>query len=131
MPSTLLTGLQHGSATVLSIAQTIRLPLTSIAFSQKWIMGNQVESFSKYTLYGLFIILSGLSAFRAGSLMKRSAEGEEGAPVKIIPRAGPGGTEIFAEPSRSAPLILPKSNVQHRKQYLLRLGIVQWAELIK
>jgi hypothetical protein len=89
-------------------------------------MGNQYEKFSKFSLYGLFIILSGLSAFRAGSLMKRpaGAEGEEGT-VRIIPRMGPGGTEIFAESSRSAPLILPKTTLQHRKQYLTRLGIVQ------
>jgi len=118
--------IKHGSATILSIAQTIRLPLTSIAFSQKWIMGNQVEGFSNFTLYGLFIILAGLSAFRAGSLMKKRPEGEgEAGPVKIIPRMGPGGTEIFAESSRSTPLILPKTTIQHRKQYLTRLGIGQ------
>jgi len=115
--------IKHGSATILSIAQTIRLPLTSIAFSQKWIMGNQVEAFSKFSLYGLFIILSGLSAFRAGSLMKKPAEGEQS--VRIIPRLGPGGTEIFAESARSTPLILPKTTIQHRKQYLTRLGIAQ------
>jgi len=113
--------IKHGSATVLSIAQTIRLPLTSIAFSQQWIMGNQVEPFSRFSLYGLFIILSGLTAYRAGSLMKRP-EGEEGS-VKIIPRPGPGGTEIFSESVRSAPLIVPKTTIQHRKQYLQRLGI--------
>jgi len=114
--------IKHGSATILSIAQTIRLPLTSIAFSMNWIMGNQKETFSQFSLYGLFIILAGLSAFRAGSLMKRSVEGGE---VKIIPHAGPGGTEIFSESVRSVPLLVPKSSVQHRKQYLLRLGIVQ------
>jgi len=117
--------IKHGSATILSIAQTIRLPLTSIAFSMQWIMGNQVEPFSKFSLYGLFIILTGLSAFRAGSLMKRPADGEGQEIVKIIPRLGPGGTEIFAEATRSTPLILPKSTIQHRKQYLTRLGIVQ------
>jgi len=113
--------IKHGSATVLSIAQTIRLPLTSIAFSQNWIMGNQVEPFSQFSLYGLFIILSGLSAYRAGSLMKRP-EGGEGT-VKIIPRPGPGGTEIFSESVRSTPLIIPKTTLQHRRHYLTRLGI--------
>lgn len=115
--------IKHGSATVLSIAQTIRLPLTSIAFSQKWIMGNQVEPFSNFSLYGLVIILGGLSAFRVGSLMKRPADGEGSG--KIILHAGPGGSEIFAESVHSAPLILPKTSHQHRKQYFTRLGIVQ------
>jgi len=114
--------IKHGSATVLSIAQTIRLPLTSMAFSQRWIMGNQVEPFSQFSLYGLFIILSGLTAYRAGSLMKRPEGGEEGS-AKIIVRAGPGGTEIFTESVRSAPLIIPKTTIQHRRQYLQRLGI--------
>lgn len=114
--------IKHGSATVLSIAQTIRLPLTSMAFSQKWIMQNQVEPFSKYSLYGLFIILAGLTSFRAGSLMKKPTDGGT---VKIIPRAGPGGTEIFSEAVRSTPLIVPKTSLQHRQLYFTKLGIVQ------
>jgi len=117
--------IKHGSATILSIAQTIRLPLTSIAFSQKWIMGNQTENFSVFSMYGLFIILTGLSAFRAGSLMKKKeagdGEGEGGG--KIIPHMGPGGAEIFSDSVRSFPPVLPKTPHQHRKQYLLRLGI--------
>jgi len=117
--------IKHGSATVLSIAQTVRLPLTSIAFAQKWIMGDQTESFSKYVLYGLFIILAGLTSYRAGSLMKKPAEGTEGGSVKIIPRAGPGGTEIFSESVRSTPLIVPKTTLQHRQLYFTKLGIVQ------
>lgn len=117
--------IKHGSATVLSIAQTIRLPLTSIAFAQKWIMGaSQVEKFSKYSLYGLFIIIAGLTSFRAGSLMKKPQEGD-GASAKIIPRLGPGGTEIFAESVRSTPLIVPKTSLQHRQSYFTKLGIVQ------
>jgi len=117
--------IKHGSATVLSIAQTVRLPLTSIAFSQEWIMGKKaVEPFSKYSLYGLFIILAGLTTFRAGSLLKRAESGTEGS-VRIIPRLGPMGTEIFAEAVHSTPLILPKTTLQHRQQYFSRLGIVQ------
>jgi drug/metabolite transporter (DMT)-like permease len=117
--------IKHGSATVLSIAQTVRLPLTSIAFSQKWIMQKQSEPFSKYSLYGLFIILAGLTTFRAGSLLKRAQTGDADGSVKIIPRLGPGGTEIFSEAIHSTPLILPKTTLQHRQQYFSRLGIVQ------
>jgi len=117
--------IKHGSATLLSIAQTVRLPLTSIAFSQKWIMQDQVEPFSKYSLYGLFIILAGLTSYRAGSLMKKPAEGTEGGSIRIIPRLGPGGSEIFAESVRSTPVIVPKTTHQHRSLYLSKLGIVQ------
>lgn len=119
--------IKHGSAAVLSLAQTVRLPLTSIAFSQEWIMGKkQKEPFSQYSLYGLFIILAGLITFRSGSLLKRAQEGgdTEGS-VRIIPRLGPGGTEIFSEAVHSTPLILPKTTLQHRQQYFSRLGIVQ------
>jgi len=119
--------IKHGSATVLSVAQTVRLPLASIAFSQTWIMGKeQTEPFSSYTLYGLFIILAGLTSFRAGSLIKKKlkGEGEEGS-VKIMPRLGPSGTEIFSEPIRTAPIIVPKTSLQHRQQYFSKLGIVQ------
>jgi hypothetical protein len=85
----------------------------------------QKEPFSKYSLYGLFIILAGLTTFRAGSLLKKAQSGGTEGSVRIIPRLGPGGTEIFAEAVHSAPLILPKTTHQHRKQYFSRLGIVQ------
>lgn len=116
--------IKHGSATVLSIAQTIRLPLSSMAFSMTWIMGDQVEPFSKFSLYGLFIILAGLISFRAGSLMKKPADAADG-PIKIIPKLGPGGMEIFSESVRSTPLIVPKTSLQHRQLYFTKLGIVQ------
>lgn len=90
-------------------------------------MGDQVETFSPFTLYGLLIIIGGLIAFRAGSLLKRAPAGADGEKVepKIIPRLGPGGTEIFAEPVRAVPLIMPKTPQQHRNIYLSKLGIVQ------
>jgi len=115
--------IKYGSATILSIAQTIRLPLTNICFSFHFIMGKDAQPFSGFSLYGLLVILSGLVAYRAGSLAK-APEAGEGEPHKIIPRIGPGATDYFVEaPAVSGPLITPKSHDQQRKQYLTRLGL--------
>jgi len=116
--------IKHGSATILAIAQTIRLPLASAAFSFKWIMGKDATPFSPYSGAGLAIILVGLIAYRAGSLMKKPTPGDEArAPSRILPRVGPGGAEIYVESVRATPLILPKTHFQQREQYFSRLGI--------
>lgn len=111
--------IKYGSATILSIAQTIRLPLTNICFSFKFIMGKDAIKFKGASVYGLLVILVGLIAYRAGSLAKQPEDGE----TKIIPHIGPGGGDYMVESVSSKPLITPKTHDQQRKQYLTRLGL--------
>jgi len=117
--------IKHGSATILSIAQTIRLPLTNLCFSLHFIMGKAAVPFSGYSLYGLITILAGLTAYRVASLRKaaaaKAAGGEEQKP-RIIPHLGPGGMEVVLETVHK-PVILPKTNAKLREQYFTRLGI--------
>lgn len=115
--------IKYGSATVLSIAQTVRLPLTNICFSFNFIMGKDVTPFSGESLYGLLIILGGLISYRVGSLMKKKPEGEEEGTHRIIPHIGPGGGDYVVESISSTPLIIPKTSALLRKQYLAKLGV--------
>jgi len=117
--------IKYGSATILSIAQTIRLPLTNICFSFKFIMGKDTTPFSPYSLGGLMVILAGLIAYRVGSLTKKKPEGADGTEStrRIIPHIGPGGGDYFIESVSSTPLIAPKSSAHLRKQYLTKLGV--------
>jgi len=117
--------IKYGSATVLSIAQTVRLPLTNICFSFKFIMGKNVTPFKGESVYGLLVILAGLISYRVGSLMKKKPEGGEveSGTHRIIPHIGPGGGDYFIESIASVPLIIPKTSAHLRKQYLAKLGV--------
>jgi len=117
--------IKYGSATILSIAQTIRLPLTNICFSFKFIMGKDTTPFSGYSLGGLLVILAGLTAYRVGSLIKKKPENADGTEStrRIIPHIGPGGGDYLIESVASVPLIAPKSSAHLRKQYLTKLGV--------
>jgi len=116
--------IKYGSATVLSIAQTIRLPLTNICFSNKTIMGKDAIPFSGYTLYGLLVILAGLISYRTGSLTKKKPEGAEGESQshRVIPHIGPSGGDYVIESVSVKSLIIPKTDAQVRRQYFNKLG---------
>jgi len=117
--------IKYGSATILSIAQTVRLPLTNICFSFEFIMGKDASPFSGYSLYGLLVILAGLISYRAGSLAKKKPEGAEGETPshRIIPHIGPSGGDYVIESVATIPLITPKTSAQVRRQYLNKLGL--------
>jgi len=114
--------IKYGSATILSIAQTVRLPLTNICFSVHAFMGSSATKFSGFSLYGLLVILAGLTSYRVGAILKKP-KGGEGGEVKVIPHIGPGGSDYLVESVASMPLILPKSSTHLRKQYLAKLGV--------
>jgi hypothetical protein len=58
---------QHGSAALLYIIMTLRLPIVNLAFSWKAIE-NPPEPVTVYTFVGLGIIISGLISYRMGSM---------------------------------------------------------------
>jgi len=119
--------IKYGSATILSIAQTIRLPLTNICFSFEFIMGNQKTALKGEIVYGLLVILAGLVCYRVGAQLKRKPEGADGETEsrRIIPHIGPAGAggDYLVESVISKPLIIPKSSQHLRKQYLAKLGV--------
>lgn len=117
--------IKYGSATILSIAQTIRLPLTNICFSFQFIMGKDATPLKGEIVYGLLIILAGLVCYRVGAQFKKKPEGQEGETEsrRFIPHIGPGGGDYMVESVASQPLIVPKSSQHLRKQYLAKLGV--------
>jgi len=115
--------IKYGSATILSIAQTVRLPLTNICFSFKFIMGEKdAVPLKGEIVYGLIVILVGLAAYRVGAQLKKKPT-EEGESRRIIPHIGPGGGDFLVESVVSKPLIIPKTSQHLRKQYLAKLGV--------
>ncbi|EGC39087.1 hypothetical protein DICPUDRAFT_148215, partial [Dictyostelium purpureum] len=115
--------IKHAGATVFSIANTLRLPLTNIVFSLKFIMGINVSPFSGLSIAGLIIILLGLSGYRVASMVKAkkaAAAGGGEVTIRVIPGMGPAGMEVMPNPT---PLIKPKSPDHLRNQFFSKIGI--------
>ncbi|KAL8440585.1 hypothetical protein Efla_006863 [Eimeria flavescens] len=68
--------LKHCGATVLFLVMTVRLPLTSMAFYSKLIVGDSAVAAKPTDFFGLVILLVGLLAFRLGG-QKPPREDEE------------------------------------------------------
>ncbi|KAN0035946.1 hypothetical protein ACTA71_005240 [Dictyostelium dimigraforme] len=123
--------LKHAGATVFSIANTLRLPLTNIAFSFQFVMGSDATPFSGLSVAGLFIILFGLGGYRVGSMIKQkkaaaasgagSGDGEN--QVVIVPKVFPGQFGEVFSPIIIKKKIPPKSQTHLRNQFFGKLGI--------
>lgn len=59
--------IKEGSAAFLSLVKALAVPLTTVFFSQKWIMGVNAARLSFYLLIGGLVICLGLLAFAYGS----------------------------------------------------------------
>ncbi|KAK5578132.1 hypothetical protein RB653_003085 [Dictyostelium firmibasis] len=116
--------LKHAGATVFSIANTLRLPLTNIAFSFKFVMGSDASPFSGLSVVGLFIILFGLGGYRVGSMIKqKKASPDSATDVVTTPKVFPGQFgEIFA-PVVLRKNIPPKTQAHLRNSFFGKLGI--------
>lgn len=115
--------IKYGSATILSIAQTVRLPITNLCFASKKLAGNDTVPFTRWSLAGLLVILFGLVTYRVGSAMKQKSLIEDGGETRIIPHIGPGGVDYMIEAVAAKPLIVPKTGAHLRRQYLTKLGV--------
>ncbi|GAM24526.1 hypothetical protein SAMD00019534_077010 [Acytostelium subglobosum LB1] len=119
--------LKHAGATVYSIANTVRLPLTNIVYSMKFLVPASIyQPFSLYSLGGLLVILTGLITYRVGSMIKSknsAAAGEVEQPPKFIPGIGPAGVDVLPAGPLQKPLIEPKTPAYLRNQFFGKLGI--------
>ncbi|KAM9965942.1 hypothetical protein ACTFIR_006125 [Dictyostelium discoideum] len=113
--------LKHAGATVYSIANTLRLPLTNIVFSIHFIMGSAVSPFSGLSVAGLVIILVGLGGYRVGSMIKQKKAAAAGGAIKVIPSYGPAGMDNIIPVQKE--YIEPKSQAHLRNQFFGKLGI--------
>lgn len=88
----LLSMVKHGSALFLVIACAMALPITNLVFTQTWVMGADVESFSMYNMIGLLLVVMGFLLY---SLVPDAESGEFLVPTG--PTAGHGMymTEYF------------------------------------
>ncbi|KAJ8907355.1 hypothetical protein NDN08_007469 [Rhodosorus marinus] len=84
--------IKEGSAALLIIIMTLRLPLGNFAFYMPFIMGEAVQPFNPHDISGLLVILLGLVIYR----IQRSPESEQSnAPFVItsVVTLGPGVKE--------------------------------------
>ncbi|KAN0036519.1 hypothetical protein ACTFIV_001817 [Dictyostelium citrinum] len=117
--------LKHAGATVFSIANTLRLPLTTIAFSFKFIMGSDATPFSGLSVAGLFIILFGLGGYRVGSMIKqkKASNAADGADNQVVSKVFPAQFGEVISPILIKKKIPPKSQTHLRNQFFGKLGI--------
>eukprot|EP00735_Rhodelphis_limneticus_P015197 TRINITY_DN937_c0_g1::TRINITY_DN937_c0_g1_i1::g.16154::m.16154 TRINITY_DN937_c0_g1::TRINITY_DN937_c0_g1_i1::g.16154 ORF type:complete len:425 (-),score=113.75,sp/Q9GSB0/CRTP1_DICDI/37.16/2e-73,CRT-like/PF08627.5/8.9e-14,CRT-like/PF08627.5/8.3e+03,DUF914/PF06027.7/5.3e-07,DUF914/PF06027.7/11,EamA/PF00892.15/2.9e+02,EamA/PF00892.15/2.7e-05,EamA/PF00892.15/4.2e+03,EamA/PF00892.15/4.3e+03,EmrE/PF13536.1/5.1e+03,EmrE/PF13536.1/3e-05,EmrE/PF13536.1/2.9e+03,EmrE/PF13536.1/4.1e+02,UAA/PF08449.6/31,UAA/P len=69
--------IKHGSAALMYIVSTVRLPLANIAFSLPLIMGAAAVPMNNYDVAALLVILTGLIIYRAASASSQDLEKEE------------------------------------------------------
>ncbi|KYQ90502.1 putative transmembrane protein [Tieghemostelium lacteum] len=113
--------IKHAGATVFSIANTLRLPLTNIVFSLKFIMHKNTSPFSPLSVAGLIVILIGLGGYRAASILKNRRAQAGGAQIKFIPGMGPAGVDGVMPFKKE--VIIPKTTDAIRTQFIAKLGI--------
>lgn len=69
--------IKHGSATLSFLVSTMRMPLASIAFSSRALMGKDAVQPTRSDLISLIVIIAGLSTYRkGGQTLKRQLEQE-------------------------------------------------------
>lgn len=74
--------IKHGSATLSFLVSTLRMPLSSLAFSSTLIMGSEAVQPGMSDFVSLVVILCGLVSYRCGGkLLKRQPEGDVFAPA--------------------------------------------------
>jgi len=81
--------IKHGSATLSFLVSTLRMPLSSLAFSSSLIMGSEATPVGFSDLFSLCVILAGLIAYRAGSRLLKSRQRREEAVAPTSPWPSP------------------------------------------
>jgi len=115
---------KHGSATLMMIANTVRLPLVNLAFAIHFIMGKQTQSLNIYDIASLLIIIFGLLVFRFVSPIIAYIRGEKPDPnkeeVKDMPAALIG---LNSEVIPVTKVIIKREVTKIRHQFYSKLGI--------
>ena len=104
--------IKYGSATVLYIIMTLRLPIVNFAFSMSFIE-DPPEPFDIYTIIGLIVIIAGLVAYRYGSAASEDGE-------TAVDPVGVGERGMFAPSKR----VKPKAAIEIRSNFYSKLGVI-------
>jgi len=107
--------IKYGSAALMYISSTIVLPLGSLMFTLKPIMGKNAQQFTPYDGIGLVVILIGLIIYRF--LGKKSS-----APASTSMIVGLQ-EPVFVERMEENPAHKPRTRIQIRNNYYTRLGL--------
>jgi len=112
--------IKHGGAALMYIVMTLRLPLVQFAFSRPWIQ-SPPDSFSKYSLFGLGLILVGLVVYRWSAAHPKHGddEGEEDVVAVAI-----GQLDFPHSIHRKKMAHLGRTHHQIRSTLYSRLGVI-------
>jgi len=114
--------IREGSAALLIIIMTLRLPLGNIAFYTPFIMGSDAQPFNSHDISGLLVILIGLVIYR----IQRSPESDESdAPFVItsVVTLGPGVAEPITSQVQRAHISMKRRAEEIRGDLYTRLGL--------
>jgi len=109
--------IKHGSASLMYIVMTLRLPVVQLAFSLKFI-NNPPDRFPWTSVLGLIVILSGLVAYRWSSIDQKPKEGEEDV-IGFV-----GATAFPVAIRRQITATLKRSGAQIRSVLHAKLGVI-------
>mmetsp|Transcript_115247 Transcript_115247/g.264629 ORF Transcript_115247/g.264629 Transcript_115247/m.264629 type:complete len:464 (+) Transcript_115247:42-1433(+) len=113
--------IKYGSAALSFLVLTLQMPLTSIAFCSKAVMGSAAQSPQMSTFAGLGILILGLVAYRQGGNMMEKEKTSTLAVSQMV-TVGTVGAMQFVLPS-SRPKLVPRSPDMLRSQMYARLGV--------
>mmetsp|Transcript_58 Transcript_58/g.161 ORF Transcript_58/g.161 Transcript_58/m.161 type:complete len:508 (+) Transcript_58:78-1601(+) len=111
--------IKHGSAALSFLVSTLRMPLSSVAFSSPVIMGGSATQLNISDFLALVVIILGLSAYRQGSrLQKRQRQASTSSP------ASPRSSEawLWSSPTDSTNIATKPSKGPHYEP-VFTLGI--------
>jgi len=110
--------IKHGSASLMYIIMTLRLPLLQIAFSLRFI-NDPPDELALSSLLGLITIIAGLGIYRWSTKAETPPEGEEDVAVPFF------GTQMFPVPVRRKVMAhMRRSGTQIRSSLYSKLGVI-------
>ncbi|KAA8494774.1 Crt-like 1 [Porphyridium purpureum] len=114
--------LKEGSASLLIILMTLRLPLGNMAFYMPFVMGNDAQPFDFHDISGLVVILMGLVIYR----YQRAPESEDPDAPYVVTSTYlimPGVSEPIVNQVQRRPVNMRRSSEGIRGQLYTRLGM--------
>jgi len=93
--------IKHGSAALSFLVATMRMPLSSLAFSSTWIMGSEAADPTLSDYLSLVVIIFGLGCYRLGAnLLNKNRRREQEA---LVAAGSSPGDSQWASPTASPP----------------------------
>jgi len=116
--------IKHGSAALSFLVATLRMPLSSMAFSSPTIMGGKATKLNLSDFLALVVIIIGLSAYRQGSRLQKRQRQSKTASTMATP-ASPRSEEPWLWSSPSETTTKPSKGPHYEPVFTLGIPAVE------